>query len=368
MKIALLTSSRADYSIYVPLIKAILAESWQLEIIAFGTHLSPAHGLTYQLIEKDGFVVAHKLMTLVAGDKPCHVAASMALTMSVFAEFWAEHTFDLVIALGDRYEMFAAVAAAMPFNYIVAHISGGETTLGAIDNAFRHSISHMSRLHFVSAQPYAERLQHILGTATGIYNTGSLSLENYQNFTLLSRRDLFERWGVDEGVPYILITLHPETVSYKKNSVYVDETIAALNQLEGFLLVITMPNADTMGDMIREKWISFSENNKNVRLVENFGSVGYLSAMYHCQLMLGNTSSGFVEASMFPKWVINLGNRQQGRISTPNILQVPFDKVEIRRAIDSIRSKTLIPEIGIYGAGDASSRMISAIKENCGIA
>jgi GDP/UDP-N,N'-diacetylbacillosamine 2-epimerase (hydrolysing) len=362
MKIALLTSSRADYSIYVPLIRAILAESWELEIIAFGTHTSVEHGLTYQQIEQEGFSVSHRFVTRVTGDQPSHIAKSMALTMQVFSEFWSTHEYDLIIALGDRYEMFVAVTAAMPFNYKVAHIAGGETTIGAIDNAFRHSISHMSQLHFVVAQSYADRLQKILGSDQGIYNTGSLSVENFRTMELLTRQQLFERWGVDEHKQFLLMTIHPETVSYEKNSDYIDEVLLALDKLQNIIILITMPNADTMGDMIRKKWIAYAKQNPNVRLIENFGGLGYLSAMKYCEYMLGNSSSGFVEASMFPKWVINLGNRQQGRIMTPNIIQSEFDHKEILRAISTLEQSTLPDKIDIYGDGYASTYMVDFIK------
>jgi GDP/UDP-N,N'-diacetylbacillosamine 2-epimerase (hydrolysing) len=365
MKIALLTSSRADYSIYLPLIKAILREGWELEIVAFGTHLSERHGLTYKDIESDGFIVTHKFITLVDGDSPRDIAKSMALTVEVFSDLWSRHNFDLIFALGDRFEMFAAVAAAMPFNLKVAHIAGGETTLGAIDNAFRHSISHMSSLHFVVAETYANRLETILGTSRGIVNTGSLSLENFKNLSLFSREEFCEKNSLDERIPYVLITIHPETVAYEKNIQHMDELITALEQVKDMQLLVTMPNSDTMGNLIRGKWSEFAKVNNSVHLVESLGSIGYLSAMQHCEFMLGNTSSGYVEASMFPKWVINLGVRQYGRIITNNISCVPFVASEIIKAIHSVPTDKIIPKIDIYGNGTASQLIVAAVKDYC---
>lgn len=363
IKIGLLTSSRADYSIYVPLIQAIESEGWCLEIIAFGTHLSEKHGLTYQQIEQDGFKVSHKLPTLVDGDLPVNIASSMGLTLSAFAKFWSQNEYDWVIALGDRYEMFCAVAASVPFNTKIAHIAGGETTLGAIDNAFRHSISHMATLHFVTADAYAKRLSEILGSNKNIYNTGSLSIENFKKLKLLSLSELNERWGVDKDRPFILITLHPETESYENNVRYVSELVKALKCLDDFSLLITMPNSDTMGNFIREKWKIFANEKENVHLVENLGTQGYLSAMQHSFCILGNSSSGFIEAAMFPKWVVNIGRRQAGRILTDNIVQTDFNAEEILSAIHHIRLAGSPHSVNIYGDGRASQIMISAIKD-----
>lgn len=365
MKIAVLTSSRADYSIYKPLLDQISQEkAWQLEVIAFGTHLSEKYGNTGEAIIKDGFNISHKVDTLPFGDSPAAIVESMGRTMQLFADLWKKTSYDLVFALGDRYEMFSAVAAALPFNISIAHLHGGETTLGAIDNAFRHSISHMSRMHFVSAEVYKNRLSEILDQKEHIYNVGALSFDNLVHLQLYGLEEFQQRFKIDLKQPTILITVHPETISYDKNESNIDILIAALSGIREFQYLITMPNADTNGLSMRKKLISYASSNPKVLLVENLGTVGYLSAMKHCSFMMGNTSSGFIEASFFPKWVINLGNRQKGRIVTPNIMEVDFDKAEIINAVAKVSSSEAPAKVEIYGDGSAAEKIVKIIKEN----
>lgn len=366
MRIAVLTSSRADYSIYKPLLEQIKKQEsdWVLELIVFGTHLSEKYGYTANAIVQDGFTIAHKVETMPSGDSPAAIAYAMGTTIQKFSEVWRDSRYDLVFALGDRYEMFAAVAASLPFNIQVAHIHGGETTLGAIDNAFRHSISHMAKYHFVSSEAYKVRLAEILGHTENSYNVGALSFDNLSGLQLFTKEEFKERYKIDLNNPTILITFHPETVSYDKNKGYADELIDTLREISGYQYLITMPNADTTGLAIREKLIDFSKANKNVFLYENLGTVGYLSAMKHCSFLVGNTSSGFIEASYFPKWVINLGSRQKGRITTPNIIQVPFHKKEILEAINKIKASGEPERVDIYGDGLAAGKIVKIIKEN----
>src|SRR6478752_2098648 len=187
MKIGILTSSRADYSILVPLLKELYRDAFfQPELIAFHTHLSKEHGYTIQHILNDGFEVPHRIETLVSGDGPEMVSKAMGYTMQQFASFWSKNNFDIVICLGDRYEMFAAVSAGLPFNISFAHLHGGETTLGAIDNAFRHSISLMSDLHFTTTEVYRKRVIEVIGSDNGVYNVGALSVDNFKSVHFLS--------------------------------------------------------------------------------------------------------------------------------------------------------------------------------------
>lgn len=363
MKIGLLTSSRADYSIYRPLIKAIMSDAYfTLEIIAFGTHLSKSHGSTVETIEADGFDVPHRFHTYPEDDSPRAIAQSMAKTIMEFSGFWHQYKFDLVFCLGDRYEMFAACASSLPFNIKLAHIHGGEQTLGAIDDAFRHSISHMSSYHFTAAEPYRKRVVALKGSDANIFNVGSLSIDNLKTVNFYSISELRERFGVDLSKPTILITLHPETASYEKNETYVSEVIAALDEIEGFQFVITMPNADTMGNLIRRKLKAFIERTRNAIGVESFGTVGYISCMKHASFLLGNTSSGYIEASFFPKYVIDLGDRQKGRIVTANIYRCPIVKSEILKAVDHYRNVKLAEQVDIYGRGDTSAQIVKILK------
>ena len=344
MKIGVLTSSRADYGIYLPLLKAIMkAPDMDLGVIAFGTHLSKTHGHTIDQIVHDDFPIATSINTIPKGDSPADVSKSYALTAQHFAEYWSEEgsTFDVVLALGDRYEMAAAVAASIPFGIKIAHLHGGETTLGAIDNIYRHSISLASYIHFVSAEPFVMRLNQILDKPDPlVFNVGSLSLENIEQIELLDKKTFLERWGIDLNQPTILVTVHPETVDYQNNEDYSVVICEALNTLtKEYQAVITLPNADTMGNLYRKRFIELSNTHHNVFAVENFGTQSYFTCMKHAQFLLGNTSSGIIEAASFNKYVINLGDRQKGRLCGDNVIHVPFDKRRIIEEIKRLKGK-----------------------------
>jgi GDP/UDP-N,N'-diacetylbacillosamine 2-epimerase (hydrolysing) len=366
LKIAILTSSRADYSIYYPLIKEIQKDGeFELDIIAFGNHNSLIYGNSSDRIVEDGFTVKYKIDALVLGESPESIADSMGLTMIKFSSIWKSENYRLIICLGDRYEMFAAVASSVPFNILVAHISGGEITLGAIDNIFRNSLTLMSKLHFASTEQYKEQIIKIIGEEKRheVFNVGALSIDNLKNVNFLSIDEFRDRFNIDLTRKSILITFHPETVSYEKNERYTDELIAALDELRSYQLIITMPNTDTMGNMIRLKLKDFIVTHSNAIGIESFGTVGYLTCMKHCEFMLGNTSSGFVEASFFPKFVINLGDRQKGRIETPNIYTTPVSKEDILNAVKKIEKTSQPVNCNIYGDGDTSIKIVEVIKK-----
>ncbi len=363
MKIAVLTSSRADYGIYLPLLKALKNDSFfQLSIIAFGTHLSKKHGFTLNQILADGFNVPIQVDTLPDDDTPLAISNAMGKTLINFSKVWEENNFDLVFCLGDRFEMFAACASGVPFNVKLAHIHGGEQTLGAIDDAFRHAITHMSMYHFTTTEIYKNRVIELKGNDKNVYNVGALSIENLKTLPLLSIEEFNNKFHIDLSKPSILITFHSETVSYDKNELYITEIIAALSEIKNYQLIITMPNMDTMGNMIREKLNTFIDNHTDAFGVESFGTIGYLSCMKHCSFMLGNTSSGFVEASYFPKYVINLGERQTGRIVTENILNCSIEHHQIAKAIQHFSTIKLPSSIPIYGEGVTSEKIIQTIK------
>lgn len=363
MKTAVLTSSRADYGIYLPLLKKMEADCFfDLHLLVFGTHLSERFGKTIGEIEKNGFRISARLNTTPEDDIPGSISRSMANTIKAFSAIWENEDYDLVIALGDRYEMFAAVTSLMPFNIPVAHIHGGETTQGAFDNAFRHSITHMSVLHFTAAEEYRKRVAELKGSDENIYNTGALAIDLLSKTELLTVVQIKEIYKIDMTLPTILVTFHPETMNYSRNRENVSTLIDALSNLSKYQLVISMPNADTSGMLIREHLNAFISKNMNAIGVENLGSTGYLSCMKYCSFLLGNSSSGFIEASWFPKPVINIGRRQEGRILTPNIYSCKIDTDEILAAVRDAEMAEFDSESGIYGDGDASGKMIKQIK------
>ena len=365
MKIGVLTSSRADYSIYYPLLKSLSKQNdIELDIIAFGTHLKKEFGSTIDAIKSDGFNVAFELDNMSSEDSPKAISNVMGKTMQMFASLWEGSQFDLVFALGDRYEMFAAVASSVPFNIPIAHIHGGETTLGAIDDCFRHSITLMSKLHFVTTEKYKERVVEIIGKDSDVFNVGALSFDNMKNLQLLSTKEFFNQFKIDLEKPSLLITFHPETVGFTKNELYVNELIASFKELSKYQLIITMPNADTTGKMVRNRINTFISENNNAVGIESFGTIGYLTCMKYCTLMLGNTSSGFVEAAYFPTKVVNVGNRQKGRILTGNMINSEIKKDEILRAVEQIQNLPPLDSLEIYGDGNTSQKIVEIIMSS----
>lgn len=334
IRVGVLTSSRADYGIYLPLLKAMAKDKdIDLKIIVFGTHLSKLHGYTLSQIESDGFKAFAMIESLLLGDTPNAVASSYALTALKFSEFWknCHEEFDVVFALGDRFEMAAAVAASVPYQIKIAHLHGGETTLGAIDNIYRHCISLSSSLHFVSTEVFKNRLIQLLDDESiKVFNVGSLSLENLVSMPLLTIDEFQEKWEIDLNMKTILVTVHPETVAFELNEHYCREISIALEHLSAnYQIIITMPNADTAGMVFRLAFEELGRKHENIKIIENFGTQPYFTCMKFSKLMIGNTSSGIIEAASFQKYVMNLGDRQKGRLSGENVIHLPFDSKQI---------------------------------------
>ena len=363
MKIGILTSSRADYSIYLPLLKALQKDSFfSLKIIAFGTHLSKKFGYTITQIKQDGFEIDFEKETIPIGFEPKDISIAISKTVNYFSSYWQDSNYDLVFALGDRYEMFAACTASVPFSIPIAHIHGGEQTLGAIDDVFRQCISLIAKVHFPVTEKYKERLIQLLNNDKNIYNVGSLSYDTLSQTKLFTTQEFFDIFKIDLNTPSILITYHPETVNYLQNKENISAFLFALLELSKYQLIITMPNADTMGDVIREKINDFAIGKNNVKLIENFGTIGYLTCMKYCRFLLGNSSSGFAEAAYFPKIVINVGDRQKGRLLTENIINTVTTKDEILGAIAKAEKVKLPIKIDAYGNGNAAKQIINILK------
>ena len=367
IRVGVLTSSRADFGIYLPLLKALQKEeAFHLELIVFGTHLSKFHGYTVEQIEREGFKIAKRIESLLLGDTPSAIASAYGLTALKFAEYWQENeqSFDVVFALGDRFEMAAAVAASIPFGIKIAHLYGGETTLGAIDNIYRHSISLASQLHFVGAEFFAKRLNQLLDDEkASIYNVGSLSLENLKNIDFLSVEAFKNKWQIDLNIKTILVTVHPETVAYQKNLAYCEATIKALEQLANeFQIVITMPNADTAGMVFREAFETLAKKQQSIKIIENFGTQSYFTCMKYAKLMVGNTSSGIVEAASFQKYVLNLGDRQKDRLCGENVIHVPFNHDLIVKNALQYAAKVYNGE-NVYFKSNPSETIIQILKK-----
>lgn len=367
IKVGVLSSSRADYGIYLPLLKALQNdENFSLQLIVFGTHLSKFHGYTVSQIEEDEFQITIKIESLLIGDTPNAIASSYALTSQKFADYWNEHKnkFDVVFALGDRFEMAAAVLAGLPYGITFAHLYGGEMTLGAIDNAYRHSISLASKYHFVSAKPFTERLMALLDdNLENIHCVGSLSLENLENLELLSLAEFKNKWNIDLSFDTILVTVHPETVAFDKNKAYCAEITQALEVLvDSYQVVITMPNADTSGLIFRNAFLELAKCKPGIKIIENFGTQSYFTCMKYSKLLIGNTSSGIVEAASFDKYVLNIGDRQKGRLCSENIIHLPFESDSIITSAKEYSKKTYYG-INVYYQEAPSLKVLNVLKK-----
>lgn len=365
MRIGILTSSRADYGIYLPLLKKMTGDTFfSLEIIAFGTHLSKSHGYTLKVIEKDGYPVIHSVSSLISNDDEQSIASSYGLTILKFADFWTNHKYDLVFCLGDRFEMSAAVQAGIPFGVKFAHIHGGETTLGAIDNVYRHQITLASVLHFTASDVSKEKVIDLLGSSEGIFTVGSLSLNDIKSFVPIEKDIFFEKFSIPDE-EFALVTFHPETISIQENVQYAQGMKNALAKIsEKIFVIITMPNADTQGSVYREAIEQLKNEMPNrFLLIENFGKLNYFSAMHYAKVLIGNTSSGILEAASFGKYVVNVGDRQKGRVQSDNVLNCEFEEMTVISTVAKAMSFEKYNGKNVYFKQGVANNIIKIIKE-----
>lgn len=365
--IGVVTVGRSDYGIYLPILRKIQEEpDLTLYLIVAGMHLSPEFGLTVQMIETDAFEIAERVEMLLSSDTPEGIAKSMGLGMIGFAQAYARFRPDILLVLGDRFEMHVAVVAALPFKIPVAHIHGGEVTEGAIDDALRHSITKLSHLHFVSTQEYARRVVQMGEEPWRVVVTGAPSLDNLRTLKLLSLGELGNRFGLRLARPPLLVTYHPVTLEYERTEWQVKELLRALEAFD-LPIVFTAPNADTNRRVITRMIEEFIKGHPSAWLVPNLGSQGYFSTMACAAAMVGNSSSGIVEAPSFGLPVVNVGIRQQGRVRSANVIDVGYDRNEI---ITGIR-QAIAPEFRArlrslrnpYGDGRASDVIVKHLSE-----
>lgn len=363
MKIGVLTSSRADYGIYRSLLQKLSKDSrFDLSIIVFGMHLINRHGNTVFEIEKDNLGRIYKVYGMPQGDSRLEIVKGYGELIKNFGEFWSESDFDCVIALGDRWEMSAAIQATIPFELKVAHIHGGETTLGATDNIYRHQISLVASIHFTAAELFSERVEELTQSKENIYTVGSISLEGLDEVTLPSWDVVKKQFDIPFD-QFILVTIHPESVNADSNADFAETSCEALAEISReYPLLITKANADVMGTLFNERFESLASANPNhVKVVTSLGKMNYFSAMKQCLFLLGNTSSGILEAASFKKWVINLGDRQKGRLQSGNVLDVPFDKNEILKAVAHVANKSPFEGENKYVSNQTTDKILNGL-------
>ena len=362
-KLYILTSSRADYGIYRPLLQELSDDgSFDITMVVFGSHHPESAG-TLKEIEQDAFFPYELLKCFPESDAPVEVARSFARTTELFVDFWERQKRGVVVALGDRYEMCAAVLASVPFQMTIVHLHGGEDTFGAFDNVYRNAISGAARVHFVSAAAYGDRVKGIVGASADVVVTGSLAADAIKKITLLSREELFASCGVDFSAPTLLCTFHPETAhgaSPLEDVVHVGEALNSL--LSSYQIVLTGPNADPLAQKAFEILLETLTGKERFYFIPHLGQRRYLSAMAYCSAVVGNSSSGFLEACLFPRPVVNIGARQRGRLVTPNIVNVPAQVSAIVEGVaKAVKQPASLPST-IYGDGKAAAKMVKHLK------
>ena len=365
MKIGVLTSSRSDYGIYLPLLRELKEDPFfDLEIIVFGTHLIKKFGYTYKDIVKDKFDNIKKIKSLIDDDSESGIVLSYSKTIKEFSNFWANNLYDLVFCLGDRFEMSAAVQSGIPFRIKFAHIHGGETTLGAIDNIYRHQITLASIIHFTSTEESLNKVNLLIGNPKFTFNVGSLSLNDIKKFKPAKKSDFLKSFHIEDK-PFVLATFHPETVSLKNNLSYANIMRTAIAEIsKSVQVVVTMPNADTLGSLYRKELNKLKLNNsENIVLVENFGKVNYFNAMYYSSVLIGNSSSGIIEAASFNKYFVNVGERQRGRSQSQNVKNVPFDSSKIIKETLKFKNNKKYFGENIYFREEPSKSIIKILKK-----
>lgn len=320
-KICVITATRAEYGLLYWLLKTLqAAPDIHLQIVATGTHLSKVHGQTIRDIESDGFVVDARIPMLLEDDGPSGVTKSLALATMGFADSFASLTPDIVVLLGDRYELLAAAQAAMIARIPIAHIHGGEATEGLIDEAIRHSITKMAHLHFVAAPQFANRVIQLGEAPERVWTVGATGLDNIARLRLLGKSEIESIIGMSLRQPSLLVTYHPVTLESTDPGQSMRELLTALDSVQGSI-VITGVNADTGGRSMRAVAETFAmQRPESVRLVESLGALRYLSLMSHVDLVVGNSSSGLLEAPAMGKPTLDIGNRQKGRLRAPSVI------------------------------------------------
>lgn len=363
MKIGILTSSRADYGIYKPLLNKLkIDERFDFEVIAFGMHLQEQHGATINEIEQDNYGSILKVYGMSTGDNPIDISAGYGNLVNEFSTFWNKNSYDWVLVLGDRFEMSAAVQAGIPFEIKFAHLHGGETTLGAIDNIYRHQITLASTLHFTAAQEFSERVKQLVAQKDCVFNVGALSLSNLKEIQLPKWSTVCKRFQLPSE-PFVLTTFHPETIGLERNIEYVEVLKETLSELcKSIHIIITMANADALGNLYR----SLAQNLKskfpeNISVIDSFGKENYFSAMKSCSFLLGNTSSGILEAASFQKYVINVGDRQLGRLRNNNVIDAPFNKQQILSHALPLINKTIFTGENKFSGKDTAHLILETI-------
>ncbi len=367
-KVCVVTGTRAEYGLLYWVMKKVQEDAdLTLQILVTGAHLSPEFGNTYLQIEKDGFTIDKKVEILLSGDTPTAISKSMGLGLISFSEAFTDLQPDIILLLGDRYEILAAATAAMSCRIPIAHCHGGETTEGAIDESIRHAVTKMSHLHFTSTEAYRKRVVQLGEQPEYVRNVGALGAENILKLQLLNKEQFEESINFRLNKKNLLVTYHPVTLENNTSEEQVLSLLNALDQIEDCHIIFTKANADTNGRIINQMIDQYVANNpeKSVSFT-SLGQLRYLSAIPLMDAVVGNSSSGIIEVPYFNTPTINIGDRQKGRISAPSVIHCGTNEGNIADALDTAFSegfkKSVLNQENPYGKGLASDTIIKVLK------
>ena len=367
-KICIITGTRAEYGLLYWLMKEIQEDAdFALQIIATGMHLSPEFGLTYRQIEEDGFKIDRKIEMLLSSDTPVGISKSMGLGIISLAEAYADLKPDIVVLLGDRFEVFSAASAATISRVPIAHLHGGEATEGLIDEPIRHSISKMSHLHFTAAEEYRRRVIQMGESPARVFNVGGLGIDNIKKLTLLDRDEFEDSIDFKLSQKNLMITFHPVTLEHATAREQFQNLLDALDALDSTRFIFTKPNADTEGRVIIKMIDDYvSINSHKAIAFVSLGQLRYLSAMRFVDGVVGNSSSGLAEAPTFKIGTINMGDRQRGRMKANSVIDCEPTKGSILSAIRELYSEAFQDKLkntkNLYGEGGAAKKIKKILK------
>jgi GDP/UDP-N,N'-diacetylbacillosamine 2-epimerase (hydrolysing) len=366
-KVCVVTGTRAEYGLLYWLMKEIEADKeLELQLIATGMHLSPEFGLTYKEIEKE-FKIDKKIEMLLSSDTSVGISKSMGLAQISFAEAYEDLKPDVVIVLGDRYEILSAVSASMIARIPIVHLSGGETTESAFDEAIRHSITKMSHLHFTATEEYKNRVIQLGEHPSRVFNVGGMGIENIKRLKLLSYEEFEESINFRLNKKNILVTFHPVTLENSTAKEQFQELLDAIDELEETNIIFTKANSDTDGRVINQMIDEYviKNSSKSISFI-SLGQLRYLSALQYVDAIVGNSSSGLAEAPSFGIATINIGDRQKGRIKADSVIDCKPEKNAILDAFKKSNTQEFKNELKTvknpYGDGCASQKIIEVLK------
>lgn len=367
-KVCVITGTRAEYGLLRGVLDGLRTDpDFELQIIATGMHLSPEFGLTYREIEADGFRIDRKVEILLSSDTPVGVGTSIGLAAIGFTSAIDELKPDLILLLGDRFEILAAVTAALIAGVPVAHLHGGEITEGAVDDAMRHAITKMSHLHFVAVETYRRRVIQMGEQPERVYCVGGLGVDAIARVDFMERAELENAIGHALMPRNLLITFHPETLNQSSAGAQMAELLSALEAFNDIGLIFTFPNADAGGRELIAMIRDFAANRANVHVHTSLGLHRYLSCMAQCDGVVGNSSSGLLEAPTLRKGTVNIGDRQKGRLQADSVINCRPERAEISAALGQLLSSDFARQVQAtrnpYGEAGASARIVATLKQ-----